>query len=81
MIRWATLTITWVKVDKPTFDLVGVILGSLALSGLLAGAALALGLLFAVLLIRRDTRGSGRKTSLLGLERSGGADSAMRQHS
>ena len=39
----AVETITWVKVQKPTFDLVGVVLGSFVLAGVCVLAALALG--------------------------------------
>ncbi len=45
--------IIWVKVEKPTFDLVGVVLGSLSLAGILAVAAALLGSFFGVILIRR----------------------------
>jgi ABC-type spermidine/putrescine transport system permease subunit II len=47
-------TVTWIHVEKPTFDLIGVVLGSLALAGLLVLVAVLMGLLFALLLIRRD---------------------------
>jgi hypothetical protein len=43
--------VTWVKVEKPTFDLVGVVLGSFQLAGVLLGLALALGLFFGASLI------------------------------
>ena len=56
MILRVAETVTWIRVEKPTFDLVGVVLGSLALSAALVGVALVLGLGFALLLIRRDTR-------------------------
>jgi len=36
--------VTWIKVEKPTFDLVGVVLGSFKLAGVLLVVALALGL-------------------------------------
>jgi hypothetical protein len=52
-------TVTWIRVEKPTFDLIGVVLGSLALAGALVGVALVLGLAFALVLIRRD-RAVGR---------------------
>jgi hypothetical protein len=39
---------------KPTFDLIGVVLTSITLTGLLAAGALALGLGVGVLLIRRN---------------------------
>jgi hypothetical protein len=47
--------ITWVKFEKPTFDLVGVVLGSLGLAGLCALVALTLGIAWglAIILIRR----------------------------
>jgi hypothetical protein len=38
--------VTWVKVEKPTFDLVGVVLGSFQLAGILLVAALILGIVF-----------------------------------
>ena len=45
--------IIWVKVERPTFDLVGVVLGSLSLAGVLAVAAALLGSFFGLILIRR----------------------------
>jgi len=45
--------IIWVKVEKPTFDLVGVVLGSLSLAGILAVTAAVLGSFFGLILIRR----------------------------
>ena len=38
-------TVTWVTVPKPTFDLVGVVLGSFGLAGLCAAVATVLGVL------------------------------------
>jgi hypothetical protein len=38
--------ITWIKVEKPTFDLVGLVLGSFKLAGFLLLVALVLGALF-----------------------------------
>ncbi len=35
--------VTWIKVEKPTFDLVGVVLGSFHLAGVLLLAAFTLG--------------------------------------
>jgi hypothetical protein len=43
--------ITWIKVEKPTFDLVGVVLGSFRLAGILLVAALVLGIVFGAALI------------------------------
>jgi hypothetical protein len=48
--------VTWIKVDEPRFDLWGVIVGSLSITGILAGAALVLGLSFGVWLILRRRR-------------------------
>jgi hypothetical protein len=47
--------ITWIKVEKPTFDLVGVVLGSFKLAGVLLVVALVLGLVLggALILARR----------------------------
>jgi hypothetical protein len=44
-------TVTWIKVEKPSFDLVGVVLGSFQLAGVLLLAALVLGLVFGAALI------------------------------
>jgi hypothetical protein len=45
--------ITWIKIEKPTFDLVGVVLGSFELTGFLLVAAVGLGVLLGLSLIRR----------------------------
>jgi hypothetical protein len=50
--------VTWIKVEKPTFDLVGVVLGSFRLAGVLLAVAVVLGILFGAALIftrRRPT--------------------------
>jgi hypothetical protein len=49
-------TVTWIKVDKPVFDLVGVVLYSLGLAGICAGIALALGVALGVAFILRARR-------------------------
>jgi hypothetical protein len=54
--------ITWIKVEKPTFDLVGVVLGSFQLAGVLLLVALVLGLLSGAALIRSRR---GRPSRLL----------------
>jgi hypothetical protein len=51
--------ITWIKVEKPVFDLVGVVLSSFKIAGLVAGGALVLGVLLGILLIRRHRTGRG----------------------
>ena len=43
--------ITWIKVQKPSFDLAGVILSALAATALVAGVALVLGCLTGIVLI------------------------------
>jgi hypothetical protein len=43
--------ITWIKVERPTIDLVGVVLGSFRLAGILLVVALALGVLIGITLI------------------------------
>lgn len=49
-------TIMWVKVEKPTFDLVGVVLGSLGTAFILVIAASILGSVLGFVLIRRTRR-------------------------
>ena len=48
--------VTWIKVEKPTFDLVGVVLGSFRLAGVLLLAALVLGVLLGGALVRARRR-------------------------
>ena len=48
--------VTWIKVEKPTFDLVGVVLGSFRLAGVLLLLAFALGVFFGVALVRARRR-------------------------
>jgi hypothetical protein len=48
--------VTWIKVEKPTFDLVGVVLGSFRLAGFLLLVALALGAFFGLALVRARRR-------------------------
>lgn len=48
--------VTWIKVEKPTFDLVGVVLGSFHLAGVLLLVALVLGIVFGAALIRARRR-------------------------
>jgi len=60
-------TITWIKVEKPVFDLVGVVLGSLSLAAVLALGAFTLGSVFGCLLIRRRRRLSAAPTDAVSL--------------
>ena len=50
--------ITWIKVQKPVFDLVGVVLNSLGLAAICAGIAFALGTALGVAFIARRRRQS-----------------------
>ena len=52
----AETTVTWVRVDPPRFDLVGVVLGALGLAGALAIGALALGVTLGCAFIYRRRR-------------------------
>jgi hypothetical protein len=60
--------VTWVKVDPPSFDLWGVLVGSLSITGILAGAAFVLGLAFGVWLIRRRVTAPDATAALLQLD-------------
>jgi hypothetical protein len=67
----AEQAITWVKVDRPVFDLVGVVLSSLGLAGICAGVALGLGTALGIGFIvrrRRDPRDLAERMSLHLLE-------------
>jgi hypothetical protein len=46
-------SVTWIKVQKPTFDLVGVVLGAFSLAGVLLAIAFGLGIAFGVVLVLR----------------------------
>lgn len=50
---WVGESVTWVKVQKPIFDLPGVILSALGIAGLCALVALVSGVILGLLLIRR----------------------------
>jgi hypothetical protein len=52
----ATESITWIKVDRPVFDVVGVVLSSFGLAGICAGVALTLGAALGASFIVRDRR-------------------------
>jgi hypothetical protein len=65
--------VTWIRVDPPRFDLLGLIVASLGITGILAGVALVFGLGFGVWLIR-----SRRRSAASGLPPALGLDSAAR---
>jgi hypothetical protein len=45
--------VIWIRLEKPSFDLIGVILSSLGFTGICVGVAIALGSCWGLLLIRR----------------------------
>jgi len=60
-------TVMWVKVAKPTLDLVGIVLGAMGTAGVLAAMALLLGIALGLSLIlrrRREARGGLEGVSL-----------------
>ncbi len=52
----ATPLITWVRVEHPKLDIVGLVLGAFSLAGALLLAAFSLGLLLGLLFIVRNRR-------------------------
>ena len=58
MIPRALESVTWIKVQKPVFDLVGVVLNSLGLAFLCAVVSLVLGLALGAFLVARRRRQS-----------------------
>jgi hypothetical protein len=56
LLLLAVESVTWIKVQKPTFDLVGVVLGSFALAGVCVLVALALGAVLGIAFILRRRR-------------------------
>ena len=49
-------SVVWIKVAKPTFDLVGVLMSSLGLTTVLVGVAVVMGTVFGLSLIIRRRR-------------------------
>lgn len=64
MLHLLAQAVTWIKVEKPTFDLVGVVLGSFRLAGILLVLAFVLGTMMGVTLIRRRRRRAARTAPL-----------------
>ena len=48
--------ITWIKVERPTFDLVGLVLGSFKLTGILLAGALLFGVVIGAVLVLAQSR-------------------------
>ena len=49
-------SVIWIRLEKPTFDLIGVVLSSFGITGICVGIALALGACWGLVLIRRGRR-------------------------
>lgn len=64
----ATETVTWIKVDRPVFDLVGVVLNSFGLAAICAGVALSLGTALGISFIVRDRRAPADLTRRVSLD-------------
>lgn len=56
MIFQALESVTWIKVEKPVFDLVGVVLSSLGLAFICAGISFALGIALGAFFVARRRR-------------------------
>ena len=56
LLLLAAESVTWIKVQKPVFDLVSVVLSSFALAGVCVLAALALGAVLGLGFILRNRR-------------------------
>ena len=56
MIAQSTPAVSWIHVQKPTFDLVGVVLSSFKIAGLCVAVALLLGIALGVAFIVRARR-------------------------
>jgi ABC-type spermidine/putrescine transport system permease subunit II len=56
MIVQSTPSLTWIHVQKPTFDLVGVVLSSFGIAGICAAVALVLGTALGIFFIARARR-------------------------
>lgn len=63
----AVQSVTWIKVDRPTFDLVGVVLSSLGLAGICAAIALVFGAALGMSFIVRGRRALGAPSSRVSL--------------
>jgi len=49
-------SVIWIRLEKPTFDLIGVVLSSFGITGICVGVAVALGACWGLVLIRRGRR-------------------------
>jgi hypothetical protein len=67
ILALAVESVTWIKVDRPTFDLVGVVLSSLGLAGICAAVALGLGTALGISFIVRGRRTLGAPSHRISL--------------
>jgi hypothetical protein len=66
-------SVIWIRLEKPTFDLIGVVLSSFGITGICVGIALALGACWGLLLIQRSRRRAPLEPGLgLGLDPAAG---------
>jgi len=63
----AVESVTWIKVDRPTFDLVGVVLSSFGLAGICAAIALVCGAALGISFIVRGRRALGAPSNRVAL--------------
>ena len=62
-------SVIWIRLEKPTFDLIGVILSSFGITGICVGIAIALGACWGLVLIQRGRRRAALQPELgLGLD-------------
>jgi hypothetical protein len=65
--------VIWIRLAKPSFDLIGVILSSFGITGICVGVAIVLGACWGLLLIRRSRRRAPLEPGLgLGLDPAAG---------
>ncbi len=67
------MNVIWIRLERPSFDLIGVVLSSFGITGICVGVALLLGACWGVALIRR-----GRSRQPFQAEASLGLDVAAR---
>jgi hypothetical protein len=61
--------VTWIKVEHPQLDMIGVVLGAFALTGVFVLGAMLVGAVLGLTLIRRRARETAPPTAALDLKR------------
>jgi hypothetical protein len=59
--------VTWVRVEKPVFDLAGILISSLGITGICVALAVLLGAAWGAVLVRRGARRRGLESESLTL--------------